>query len=113
MKDHHFDSHLNLLLYKWRTGMISDEEVIHQLKKDQYQSKAKGRGIYSLLLIAMGEKAKGVQNLKNFIKNDSQRGNEFQNLKLQAFIDDSEEIVKQIEDQKEKYYANQKVETTH
>lgn len=28
MKDSHFDSHVNLLLYKWRTGLISDEQVI-------------------------------------------------------------------------------------
>jgi len=71
MKGTHFDSQVNLLLYKWRTGVVSDEQVITQLKQEHFQSKAKGRGIYSLLLIAIGNKTSGSASLKDFIKKDS------------------------------------------
>lgn len=34
MKGHHFDSHINLMLYKWRTGLATDEEVIEAVSKE-------------------------------------------------------------------------------
>lgn len=36
MKDHHFDSHVNLLLYKWRTGLATDEEVTTIIKEERF-----------------------------------------------------------------------------
>ena len=73
---------MNLLLYKWRTGAVSDEQVIGSLRQEHFQSKAKGRGLLALLLLAMGDKTRGTQSLQSFAKKDSQKGLEFQNLKL-------------------------------
>jgi hypothetical protein len=32
MKDEHFDSKMNFLMYKWRTGTISDDELVSSLQ---------------------------------------------------------------------------------
>ena len=34
MKELHFDTTVNYLIYKWRTGQLSDDELIQDLGKE-------------------------------------------------------------------------------
>lgn len=45
MKDEHFDTHLNYLIYKWRIALFSDSELLYELSKNVFQQSDIGLGL--------------------------------------------------------------------
>lgn len=56
MKDTHFDTLVNYNVYKWKSGMFSDEELIKEMEREIFQVKDKGEGLKGIIYIAIGEK---------------------------------------------------------
>jgi hypothetical protein len=36
MKDEHFDTKLNFLMYQWRTGVLSDDQLVNSLQQEVF-----------------------------------------------------------------------------
>lgn len=61
----HFDTKVNFELYRWKHALTSDEELLNELEV-QFSNKFKGRPLEGIVLIALGEKEKGLDILKKF-----------------------------------------------
>ena len=65
MKEEHFDTTMNYLMFKWRAGSISDTEFIEQMSSnDVFKQKDIGQGLNGMIKIAIGEVQEGVEILK-------------------------------------------------
>ena len=102
MKDHHFDTILNYLIFKWRTAQISDDEMLLELKQEIFQNKYKGPGLQGVIILAMGEKEEGLKILKEYLK-ENEQDEELSNMKLERFKDEIRELFEQIEEDKESF----------
>lgn len=56
MKENHFDTQYNYNLCKWLSGIISDTELMNEMKNNIFNVAEKGRIIEGLIKIAIGEK---------------------------------------------------------
>ena len=61
----HFDTKVNFELYRWKHALTTDEELLNELEV-QFGNKFKGRPLEGIVLIALGEKEKGLEILKKF-----------------------------------------------
>ena len=69
MKEEHFDTQINYLIYKWKEANISDDELLEELNKDSYRSKHLGQIIRGTVQIAIGQLTEGIETLTTFITN--------------------------------------------
>ena len=69
MKEEHFDTQINYLIYKWKEANISDDELLEELNKDSYRSKHLGQIIRGTVQIAIGQLTEGIETLNTFITN--------------------------------------------
>lgn len=68
MKDEHFDTKLNYLLYQWKTGGISDDELQTQLQQAEVFSQSDiGGGLKGIVKLAVGEVTEGTEILTTII----------------------------------------------
>lgn len=70
----HFDTKVNVEMYRWKYAIITDEELLDRLDKEVFKNKHRGPSLEGIIRIAVGEKKKGLQILEKF--------NEQQNLKF-------------------------------
>ena len=55
MKDEHFDSKMNFLMYKWRTGVIADDELVSSLQQEVFNQSDIGAGLKGIVKLCIGE----------------------------------------------------------
>lgn len=60
MKEEHFDTTLNYLTYKWRCGMISDDELMEKLSEGVFKQSDVGLGLKGIMKLAVGEIEEGA-----------------------------------------------------
>lgn len=62
--DRHFDSAANFCIYRWSTGRISDSQLMAELSQFVFDVSGKGEALHAYLLLATGEREKGLTMLK-------------------------------------------------
>lgn len=75
MKEFHFDSKVNYLIYKWRSAQLSDNELLSEMEEQIFKVKDKGQGLEGIIQIAIGEKQEGLALLKQYLSEESKQGN--------------------------------------
>ena len=86
MKEEHFDTTLNYLTYKWRCGMISDDELMEKLSEGVFKQSDVGLGLKGIMKLAVGEIEEGALILTTVIASDKgSKDEDLNNLKVIRF----------------------------
>jgi hypothetical protein len=68
MKDEHFDTKWNYLMYKWRSGGMTDDELHTELQQREVFSQSDiGGGLKGLVKLVIGEVTEGTEILTTII----------------------------------------------
>ena len=86
MKDEHFDSKMNFLMYKWRTGVIADDELVSSLQQEVFNQSDIGAGLKGIVKLCIGETQEGSEILNKIAQSvQDENSNELRNLKVDRF----------------------------
>ena len=109
MKDEHFDSKMNFLMYKWRTGSISDDELVSSLQQQEVFNQSDiGAGLKGIVKLCVGEIQEGAEILNKIAQPSAQDENsgELRNLKVDRFKQQVVEICEVMGREKERFISN-------
>ena len=69
MKNTHQDSVINLLFHKWKSAMLTDQEVINEIEDVEAITEKDSTNILkALFMIGVGEKGEGIAILKKILQ---------------------------------------------
>ncbi|TNV71391.1 hypothetical protein FGO68_gene11587 [Halteria grandinella] len=113
MKDEHFDTQLNYLLYQWKCAHLSDGELLEELSKGVFNQSDIGIGLKGIIKLSLGDITEGSEILTK-IANAPERGEgELKNLKAHRFKQQIIEICESLKNQGDKYLQNRRVRNDH
>lgn len=70
LSDRHFDSQCNSRIHRWTNGSISDATLMAEMESYVFTVPGKGETLRAYLLIAMGWREEGMEELTQFIANN-------------------------------------------
>ena len=104
MKEEHFDTTLNFLTYKWRRGLIGDEELLERLSEGVFSQSDIGLGLKGLMKVAVGEVEEGTEILKQVVESDKgARDEDLGNLKVLRFKQQVAEVLESLKTEGDRY----------
>ena len=133
MKKTHQDSVINLLFHKWKSAMLTDQQVINEIENvEAIAEKDSTHILKALFMIGVGEKSDGIvilkkilQGLKSMVTQEESkedihdisspgketlRDEEIASMSVKSRVTP---LFHRIQLEKDRYYQNQMVETEH
>ena len=74
MKETHFDTKFNFLLYKWRSAQFSDEEIVEEIRTMINTESERALGLEGLINIAIGDKSEGMNIIRSLLAEEQKEG---------------------------------------
>lgn len=104
MKEEHFDTTLNLMTFKWRLGMISDEELIERLSEGVFKQSDIGLGLKGIMKVAVGEVEEGTEILKAVVASEKGlKDEDLGSLKVQRFKQQVQDVLDSLQTEGDQY----------
>mmetsp|Transcript_10619 Transcript_10619/g.10701 ORF Transcript_10619/g.10701 Transcript_10619/m.10701 type:complete len:238 (-) Transcript_10619:807-1520(-) len=113
MKESHFATKINFILYRWKSGQLSDGELVEEIQNNLIgQEGEKAVGLEGLIKIAIGDKQEGMEIVKGFIQ-EEEKDQDLKNFKRERKVNELRDVYMQIQLEKEGFFQNFKMNHHH
>lgn len=96
-------------MYRWKHALITDDELVTELKDQVFNNKHKGHSLEGIINIALGEKEEGLKILESYNNTQKQYviiNDPSENIRRRRAREHAKEIYQEVNLQRAEFFQN-------